>query len=141
MAYSAYTFGDPATTIPRSYLGDPAKFRLVHGGSEVFHSHHPHGGSIRWPQSPRAIDEMPLACGEERSREISRDPDEVRSRRTWKSSDRPDHGSGNGVRIGLCQQLAGDFLFHCHVAHHYIAGMWDTGACTTPFNRARITMT
>ena len=25
---------------------------------------------------------------------------------------------------GLCQQLAGDFLFHCHVAHHYIAGMW-----------------
>ena len=32
MAYSAYTFGDPATTVPRSYLGDPAKFRLVHGG-------------------------------------------------------------------------------------------------------------
>ncbi len=45
MAYSAYTFGDPATTIPRSYRGDPAKFRLVHGGSEVFHSHHPHGGA------------------------------------------------------------------------------------------------
>lgn len=51
-SYSAYTFGDPATTVPRSYLGDPAKFRLVHGGSEVFHSHHPHGGSIRWPRSP-----------------------------------------------------------------------------------------
>ena len=25
---------------------------------------------------------------------------------------------------GLCQYLAGDFLFHCHVAHHYVAGMW-----------------
>ena len=25
MAYSSYTFGDAATTIPRSYLGDPAK--------------------------------------------------------------------------------------------------------------------
>ena len=25
---------------------------------------------------------------------------------------------------GLCQQLAGDFLFHCPVAHHYVAGMW-----------------
>ncbi|MDH5586546.1 MAG: hypothetical protein OEZ05_07935, partial [Nitrospirota bacterium] len=24
----------------------------------------------------------------------------------------------------LCQWLAGDFLFHCHVAHHYVAGMW-----------------
>ena len=44
MAYSAYTFGDVPTTIPRGYLGDPVKWRLVHGGSEVFHSHHPHSG-------------------------------------------------------------------------------------------------
>ncbi len=38
LAYSAYTFGEPPTTIPRAYLGDPVKYRLVHGGSEVFHS-------------------------------------------------------------------------------------------------------
>ena len=44
MGYSSYTFGDASPTIPRSYMGDPAKFRLVHGGSEVFHCHHPHGG-------------------------------------------------------------------------------------------------
>ena len=44
LSYSSYTFGDAPTTIPRSYLGDPAKFRLIHGGGEVFHSHHPHGG-------------------------------------------------------------------------------------------------
>src|SRR5262249_56933814 len=25
---------------------------------------------------------------------------------------------------GGCQQGAGDYLVHCHVAHHYIAGMW-----------------
>ena len=25
---------------------------------------------------------------------------------------------------GGCQHLAGEFLFHCHVAHHYVAGMW-----------------
>ena len=31
MGYSSYTFGDPSPTIPRSYMGDPAKFRLVHG--------------------------------------------------------------------------------------------------------------
>jgi manganese oxidase len=30
------------------------KYRIVHGGSEVFHSHHPHSGSIRWQRSPRA---------------------------------------------------------------------------------------
>ncbi len=32
-AYGSYMFGDPATPVPRSYLGDPAKWRLVHGGS------------------------------------------------------------------------------------------------------------
>ena len=51
MGYSSYTFGDPSRRFPRSYMGDPAKFRLVHGGSRVFHSHHPHGGTIRWPRS------------------------------------------------------------------------------------------
>ena len=53
LSYSSYTFGDVPTTIPRSYMGDPVKFRLVHGGGEVFHSHHPHGGSIRWTRSPK----------------------------------------------------------------------------------------
>jgi hypothetical protein len=28
LSYSSYTFGDVPTTVPRSYLGDPAKFRL-----------------------------------------------------------------------------------------------------------------
>ena len=23
-----------------------------------------------------------------------------------------------------CQQSVGDYLFHCHVAHHYVSGMW-----------------
>ena len=48
LAYSSYTFGDPATPLARSYLGDPVKERLIHGGSEVAHVHHVHGGSIRW---------------------------------------------------------------------------------------------
>ena len=58
LAYSSYTFGDAPTTIPRSYLGDPAKFRLVHGGGEVFHSHHPHGGTIRWTRNPQSINNL-----------------------------------------------------------------------------------
>jgi Putative multicopper oxidases len=52
LAYSSYAFGDPATPILRSYLGDPATQRVVHAGSEVFHVHHVHGGAIRWPRSP-----------------------------------------------------------------------------------------
>jgi manganese oxidase len=125
MGYSSYTYGDVPTTIPRSYLGDPAKFRLVHGGSEVFHSHHPHGGTIRWPRSPRAIDEMPLWHAAKNG------PVKYPVIRT--KTDRVDVeviGPSEALDLetecgsGLCQQLAGDFLFHCHVAHHYVAGMW-----------------
>jgi len=125
MGYSSYAFGDAPTTIPRSYLGDPAKFRLVHGGSEVFHSHHPHGGTIRWLRSPRSSDEMPLWFTAKNG------PVKYPVVRT--KSDRVDVqviGPSETFDLdtecgsGLCQQLAGDFLFHCHVAHHYVSGMW-----------------
>lgn len=127
LAYSAYTFGDPPTTIPRAYLGDPVKWRIVHGGSEVFHSHHPHGGSIRWPRSPRAVDQELWAAAKD-------GPVKYPVVRT--KTDRVDVeviGPSEALDLenecgsGLCQQLAGDFLFHCHVAHHYVAGMWGYG--------------
>ena len=124
MAYSSYTFADASPTIPRSYLGDPAKWRVVHGGSEVFHSHHPHGGSIRWQRSPRAT-QMPVwNIGQN-------GPQKYPVIRT--KSDRVDVeliGPAEALDLetecgsGLCQWLAGDFLYHCHVAHHYVAGMW-----------------
>lgn len=125
MSYSSYTFGDAAPTIPRSYLGDPAKFRLVHGGSEVFHSHHPHGGTIRWARSPRAVDQMPMWHKGQNG--------PVKYPLIRAKSDRVDVeviGPSEAIDLetecgsGLCQWLAGDFLFHCHVAHHYVAGMW-----------------
>ncbi len=127
LAYSAYTFGDAPTTIPRAYLGDPVKWRIVHGGSEVFHSHHPHGGSIRWPRSPRAVDQELWATAKD-------GPVKYPVVRT--KTDRVDVeviGPSEALDLenecgsGLCQQLAGDFLFHCHVAHHYVAGMWGYG--------------
>lgn len=125
MAYSSYTFGDAGPTIPRSYLGDPAKYRLVHGGSEVFHSHHPHGGAIRWARSPRAVDQMPMWHKGQNG--------PVKYPLIRAKSDRVDVeviGPSEALDLetecgsGLCQYLAGDFLFHCHVAHHYVAGMW-----------------
>ncbi|MDR4494327.1 MAG: multicopper oxidase domain-containing protein [Nitrospirales bacterium] len=125
LGYSSYTFGDAPTPIPRSYLGDPAKYRLIHGGSEIFHSHHPHGGSIRWARSPRATDEMPLW------HKAKNGPVKYPVIRT--KSDRVDTeviGPSEALDLetecgsGLCQQGAGDFLYHCHVAHHYVAGMW-----------------
>ncbi len=125
MGYSSYTYGDAATTIPRSYIGDPAKFRLVHGGSEVFHSHHPHGGAIRWTRSPRAVDQMPLwhkgQAGPVKYPVIRAKSDRV-DVEVIGPSEALDLETECGS--GLCQWLAGDFLFHCHVAHHYVAGMW-----------------
>jgi FtsP/CotA-like multicopper oxidase with cupredoxin domain len=120
-AYSSYVFGDPATPIARSYLGDPVKQRVVHGGSEVFHVHHVHGGSTRWRRQPgaeptgfdRGLDKRPplLPQATERLDSQAIGPSETYD---------VEHECGNGG----CQQGAGDYMVHCHVAHHYIAGMW-----------------
>ena len=127
MAYSAYTFGDTPTTIARGYLGDPVKWRLVHGGSEVFHSHHPHSGTIRWQRSPRADQDEHWYKGQD-------GPVKYPVVRT--KSDRVDVeviGPSEALDLepecggGGCQHLAGEFLYHCHVAHHYVAGMWGYG--------------
>ncbi|MBI3593804.1 MAG: hypothetical protein HY200_02490 [Nitrospirae bacterium] len=125
-AYNAYTFGDPPTALPRSYMGDPAKYRLIHGGGEVFHSHHPHGGTIRWLRQPKADGK-----GDELLNAGTDGPMKYPVIRT--TSDRVDVaviGPSEALDLqvecgsGLCQQLAGDFLMHCHVAHHYVSGMW-----------------
>lgn len=120
-AYSSYVFGDPATPMIRSYLGDPLTQRLVHGGSEVFHVHHVHGGAIRWrrqsgvePVVSSGLDKHPplLPTASERTDAQSVGPSEV--------FDIEDECGSGG-----CQQSVGDYLVHCHVAQHYFAGMWS----------------
>jgi FtsP/CotA-like multicopper oxidase with cupredoxin domain len=121
LEYSSYAFGDPATPVMRSYLGDPVKQRVVHAGSETFHVHHVHGGSIRWRRQPgvepsafdRGIDKHPVLtpAKSERTDSQTLGPSE--------SFDVTDECGSGG-----CQGSAGDFLYHCHVAHHYFAGMW-----------------
>lgn len=124
LSYSSYTFGDAPTTIPRSYLGDPAKYRIIHGGSEVFHSHHPHGGTIRWLRQPLAGDTRMFADG--RGGPMKFPVIRTKSDRVDVQVIGPSEAFDLDVECGsgLCQHLAADFLFHCHVAHHYVAGMW-----------------
>lgn len=120
-AYSSYTFGDPATPIARAYLGDRVKQRVVHAGGEAFHVHHVHGGSIRWHRladidglaTEQGLVKRPplLPGGSERVDSQSLGPSEV-------------FDTENECGAGGCQQSAGDFLFHCHVAQHYFSGMW-----------------
>jgi hypothetical protein len=123
VVYSAYTFGDTSNVIQRGYLGDPTKIRLVHGGSEVFHVFHLHGGSVRWRFNPKAdptydysktgLDKHPVEIQSESARLDSQSmgPGETFDLEI-------ENGAGGG------QQGAGEFLFHCHIAHHYFAGMW-----------------
>jgi FtsP/CotA-like multicopper oxidase with cupredoxin domain len=121
LSYSSYTFGDPATPIMRAYLGDPVKQRVIHGGSEVFHVHHVHGGAIRWRRQPgveRAGFDVGLSKHPPLTPEASErvDAQTIGPAETFDLED--ECGSGG------CQQSVGDFLVHCHVAHHYFAGMW-----------------
>ena len=121
LEYSSYAFGDPATPILRGYLGDPVKQRVVHGGSEVFHVHHVHGGSTRWSRQAGA---EPLRFDKGLDKRPPVRPSQ---------SDRTDSQSLGPSEVfdviaecgsGGCQQSVGDFMFHCHVTHHYFAGMW-----------------
>ncbi len=121
-AYSSSMFGDPATIIPQGYLGDPTKFRVVHGGAEVFHIYHLHGGGDRWRANPEAD-----PTNQYYDTGLRKEPVEV------SNSDRVDAvNTGPGEHFnaeieggaGGVQQAAGDFLFHCHIAEHYPAGMW-----------------
>jgi hypothetical protein len=118
--YSSYPFGDPATPMPRSYLGEPTKTRLVHAGWEQLHVHHLHGGGDRWPQNPNA-EPNNFAGGLEKfppndQQSINLDSQTIGPSESYTLQ----HECG----AGGCQQAAGDFLYHCHIAHHYIAGMW-----------------
>ncbi len=120
LGYSTYTFGEPATPTPRSYLGEPTKTRISHPGSEVFHVYHLHGGGNRWHRNP-AAEPTEFATGLRKT---------VSSEALSTRLDSQSVGPGESYDLehecgaGGCQQAAGDYLFHCHIGHHYIAGMW-----------------
>lgn len=121
-SYGSYTYGDPGTTIPRSYLGDPAKIRLMNAGPGQYHIQHLHGGGIRWKATPAAeasqfADGMIKTGNQDASASQRLDTQNVGPGESFNLE--PEGGSG-GV-----QQSAGDFLFHCHIAEHYLAGMWS----------------
>lgn len=121
LAYSSYAYGDPATPILRTEVGDPTVQRVVHAGSETFHVHHVHGGSVRWPRQPGAENAPPIAG-------LAKDPPLVPevSERTDAQSIGPSETFDvhDECTAGGCQQSPGDVMYHCHVAHHYVSGMW-----------------
>src|SRR4051795_2191501 len=123
VGYSSYPFGDPSTPMPRSYLGDPTKMRIVHAGTEMFHVFHMHGGGIRWRYNPQADQSFDYG-----DTGLNKHPKALSaSARLDSQSIGP--GEAYNLEIeggaGGVQQGAGEFLFHCHIAEHYVGGgMW-----------------
>ncbi len=122
LSYASYPFGDPPTPMPRSYLGEATKTRVLHAGTEIFHVHHLHGGGDRWRRNPDADPASNFWKG------LTKVPNQ-----TLKSVhlDSQSLGPGSSYNLehecgaGGCQQGEGEFLFHCHIGHHYVAGMWS----------------
>ena len=123
-SYNSYTFGDPATPMPRAYLGDASKIRILHAGTEVFHVYHLHGGGIRWRLNPH-LDKT----YDYEDTGLNKHPKTASSPSTRLDSQAFGPGESYDLEIeggaGGVQQAAGDFLFHCHIAEHYVAGMWS----------------
>ncbi len=121
LTYGSYANGDPATPMPRSYLGEPTKMRLAHAGAETLHVHHLHGGGDRWPMNPNAVANN-FAGGLQKN-----PPNNTSSIMLDSQTLGPAESYDARIECGAggCQQAAGDFLWHCHIAHHYIAGMWS----------------
>ena len=124
LGYSSFPFGDPPTPLPRGYQGDPTKIRILHAGSEMFHVFHLHGGGIRWrfnPVSDHTYDYQDTG--------LNKHPKTQLSPSTRLDSQEFGPGESYNLEIeggaGGVQQGAGEFLFHCHIAEHYISGMWS----------------
>ncbi|HUR69080.1 MAG TPA: multicopper oxidase domain-containing protein, partial [Candidatus Thermoplasmatota archaeon] len=122
-SYGSYTYGDPSTWIQKSYLGDPVKFRTINAGPGQYHIHHLHGGGIRWKSTPMA-EPSQFAIG------LTKGADNVQATQSQRL-DVQNMGPGESFNLepeggsGGVQQSVGDFLYHCHIAEHYLAGMWS----------------
>jgi len=123
-SYSSYTFGEPATPIVRGYLADPTIIRLMHVGAEKFHIFHLHGGGDRWRYNPVADKTFDYSMTG-----LEKDPPVVLSDSQRLDSQSIGPGESYNLEIeggaGGVQQSSGDFLFHCHIAKHYVSGMWS----------------
>ena len=87
----------------------------------MFHVHHLHGGGDRWRRNPNTDPNNDFWKG------LTKVPD---PNLTSIHLDSQSIGPGTSYNLehecgaGGCQQGVGDFLYHCHIGHHYLSGMW-----------------
>ncbi|MDO4165940.1 MAG: multicopper oxidase domain-containing protein [Eubacteriales bacterium] len=102
VSMSSWVYGDPAPPIPRAYVGDPTKIRLIHGGVKETHVFHLHNHQWRLERD-NAVSTILDS--------ISISPQECYTLDILYGA-----GSLNGV--------IGDVIFHCHLYPHFHEGMW-----------------
>ncbi|ARU62038.1 copper oxidase [Tumebacillus avium] len=100
--HDSWVFGDPATPILRSYVGDPLKIRVIHGGVKETHVFHYH--VHQW-----------LFEVEDPDSEII-DSQAISPQNFYTVS--PLYGAGS------LQGAIGDIIIHCHLYPHFMDGMW-----------------
>jgi len=102
ISMSSWVYGDPAPPLPKAYVGDPAKFRLIHGGIKETHVFHLHNHQWRLePDDPNStiIDSISISPQECYTLDIL-------------------YGAGS------LNRTIGDVIFHCHLYPHFMEGMW-----------------
>lgn len=102
ISMSSWSYGDPAPFIPKAYVGDPSKIRLIHGGVKETHVFHLHNHQWRLePDDPKStiIDSISISPQECYTLDIL-------------------YGAGS------LNGMIGDAIFHCHLYPHFHEGMW-----------------
>jgi FtsP/CotA-like multicopper oxidase with cupredoxin domain len=99
---SSWPYGDPATPICRSYLGDPSVFKIMHMGVKETHGFHLHAHQWRMePNDPNSSIIDAISFGPQQSFIL----DIL-------------HGAGS------LKGTIGDSIWHCHLYPHFDMGMW-----------------
>lgn len=103
VSLSSWPFGDPPDeVIPRAYVGDPAKFRVIMAGVKETHVFHLH--AHQWLQEPEDINSTVV--------------DSIQISPQTSFTIVPLFGAGSQPAT------FGDSIFHCHLYPHFAEGMW-----------------
>lgn len=102
ISMSSWAYGDPAPFIPKAYVGDPSKIRLIHGGVKETHVFHLH--NHQWRLEPDNANSTIIDS-------ISISPQECYTLDIL-------YGAGS------LDGMIGDAIFHCHLYPHFHEGMW-----------------
>lgn len=102
VSMSSWPFGDPAIPLLRAYVGDPVKWKIIHGGVKETHVFHFH--NHQWKLEP---DDQKSTLIDS----ISFSPQQC-------IDFTPVFGAGSLTKT------IGDVIWHCHLYPHFMQGMW-----------------